>query len=392
MITQEQALKIINKASHHQKVYESIHILDSLNRVLAQDIFADIDMPPFDKSAMDGYACREEDLGIPLNLIEIIAAGQVPQKTIRKAECSKIMTGAPIPDGADTVIMVEHTQIDEKGRIIFIKDKTAKNICFKGEDFKQGTILLSKGTLIKPVHIPIFATAGATKINVFKPLVIGVISTGNELVEPESLPQSGQIRNTNAYQIIAQAKEVGAETKYFGIANDTPEDTYEKIWQSTENCDITILSGGVSAGDFDFVPKTILDCGFEILFNSLAVQPGKPTLFAKKQEKYIFGLPGNPVSSFVQFELLVKPLIFNILNCVKEEVVIQAPLAAKYQRKRNDRKAWIPVFVNKAGEVEFINYHGSAHINAYINANAIMSVEIGVTEINKGDLVNVRFI
>ena len=392
MITQEQAIEIINKASHQEKLLETINILDSLNRVLAQDIFADIDMPPFDKSAMDGYACREEDLGQPLKLIETIAAGQVPQKKMGHFECSKIMTGAPIPEGADTVVMVEHTQVDENGKIVFNKEKTAKNICFKGEDFKKGTLLLSKGTLIKPVHIPIFATAGVTKIKVFRPLVIGVISTGDELVEPNRIPQSGQIRNTNAYQIIAQAREDGAETTYFGIANDTPEDTYEKIRQSTENCDITILSGGVSAGDFDFVPKTILDCGFEILFNSLAVQPGKPTLFAKKQEKYIFGLPGNPVSSFVQFELLVKPLIFNILNCKKEAINIQAPLAAKYQRKRSDRKAWIPVFVNKAGEVEFINYHGSAHINAYINANAIMSVEIGITEINKGDLVNVRFI
>lgn len=392
MITQEEALNIILSASKPRKTIKKTSILNALNHILAEDIFSDINMPPFDKSAMDGYACRKEDIFAPLRILETIAAGDNPTKTITSGTCSKIMTGAPIPDGANTVIMIEHSRLDEQNQVVFTKDKTSSNICFAGEDFKTKDLLLAKGTRINPSHIPVFATAGKMEIEVFDNLSIGVISTGNELVEPNEFPSTGKIRNSNAYQIMAQAIQTGAKAEYFGIAEDTLESTIEKINEATLKCDIIILSGGVSAGDFDFVPQAISSCGFDILFKSIAVQPGRPTLFGTKDEKYIFGLPGNPVSSFVQFELLVKPLFFALLSHPYQAMVIKVPYGTSFQRKRTDRKAWIPIFINQNGIAMPVEYNGSAHINSYINANAIMEVEINTSSINKGDLINARLI
>lgn len=392
MITQEEALSIILSAAKAKLSIEKTPVLNALNRILAEDIIADIDMPPFDKSAMDGYACKLEDISKPLNIIETIAAGDKPLKKIISGTCSKIMTGAPIPDGANTVIMIEHTRLNEQNQVVFTNETTASNICYKGEDFKTTTLLLSKGTRINSSHIPIFATAGKMELDVYKSPKIGVISTGNELVEPSEIPSVGKIRNSNAYQIMAQAIHMGANTEYFGIAEDTLKSTIDKINEASQKCDIIILSGGVSAGDFDFVPKAISNCGFDILFKSIAVQPGRPTLFGIKEEKYIFGLPGNPVSSFVQFELLVKPLFFALLSHPYQAMEIKVPYGKNYQRKKSDRKAWLPIFINQNGMALPVDYNGSAHINSYINANAIMEVEIGRNSITQGEMVHARLI
>ncbi len=392
MITQEKALSIILEESVPISSTEKVSISKALNRILAMDIVSDIDMPPFDKSAMDGYACKILDIKYPMEILETIAAGVNPSKTITNGTCSKIMTGAPIPNGADTVIMIEYTNLDGNNQVVFTKDKTSSNICLKGEDFRKGDILLSKGILIKPANIPVFATAGLLDIEVVKQLKVGVISTGNELVEPNEKLSVGKIRNSNAYQIIAQSQEIGAITEYYGIAEDTLESTIEKIEAASKSCNIILLSGGVSAGDFDFVPDAIIKCGFDIKFKSIAVQPGRPTLFAKKGNIYIFGLPGNPVSSFIQLELLVKPLYYRLLSHNFQAKEIQIPYGTSYHRKKTERKAWLPIFINSQGIAMPVEYNGSAHINAYINANAIMSVEIDIGEINKGDLVHARLI
>jgi molybdopterin molybdotransferase len=347
-------------------------------------------MPPFNKSAVDGYACRQEDLTEELEVLEVIKAGKAPKKVIGKKQCSKIMTGAPVPEGANTVIMVEDVEELGNGFIKYKKDKVKNNICAVGEDIEEGRVVLTKGTLIQPQHIAVMATAGCTKPLVYKKVKVAVISTGDELVEPDEKPSVSKIRNSNAYQLIAQAQKLGALTEYIGIALDTEESTRENITKAFQNNDVILLTGGVSMGDFDFVPQVLNELTVELKFKSIAVQPGRPTVFGTRDGQFIFGLPGNPVSSFVQFELLVKPLIYNLMGYNYKPIKIAIPIGEDYARKRSTRLSWLPVKINDQGEVIPISYHGSAHINALTVADGLISVPIGVTDLKKGDLVDVR--
>ena len=368
---------------------ERVSLMESLGRILAEDIYSDIDMPPFDKAAMDGYACRLEDLHDELDVIETIVAGEVPAKTIRKGECSKIMTGAIVPEGADCVVMVEHTEEIKSNKIRHIKKDTRVNIAKRGEDIKSGDMVITKGTKIKPQHIAVLAATGYAKPLVIKKPRIGIISTGNELVEPEFKPQRSQIRNSNAYQLTAQVQEAGGIPKYYGIAEDNEIELLKIIENSISENDMILLTGGVSMGDFDIVPKMLRQAGFDLLFENIAVQPGKPTTFAVKEDKYCFGLPGNPVSSFMQFEMLVKPMIFKMSGSIYKPLIIKIAMAEEYTRKRSNRRSIIPVRIidNKAFPVE---YHGSAHISSLVHANGIVTIPIGRSVLKKGEIVDVR--
>ncbi|MEN8119930.1 MAG: molybdopterin molybdotransferase MoeA [Bacteroidota bacterium] len=389
MIKFEEAYKIVIDAARTIGT-EQIDYNNSLNRVLAEDVKSDMDMPPFDKSAVDGYACKAEDLKNELTLIEIIAAGTIPTKGISVNECSKIMTGAMLPKGADTVIMVEDTEIQENKKVKFLKDNSKSNIAYKAEDIKEGDIVLKKGTLIKSHHIAVLAEVGKTTIEVSKQPKVAVIPTGDELVEPEIKPKDTQIRNSNGAQMVAQLKEINIPVSYIGIARDTENDTFNKIKKAIEEHDIILLSGGVSMGDFDIVPKIVENFGFEILFHNVAVQPGKPTLFTRKANKFIFGLPGNPISSFMQLNLLVKPFIYKSMEYDYMPKNIKMPIGKDYNRKNAKRMSWIPVILSEEATVLPIEYHGSAHLNSIAYADGFISVPLGVYTLKKGEIVHVR--
>jgi molybdopterin molybdotransferase len=252
--------------------------------------------------------------------------------------------------------------------------------------------VLKRGTRIKPQHVAILASVGATRLKVYKNPSIGVISTGDELVEPDQVPGISQIRNSNAWQIIAQVKATGAESQYYGIALDDRESTYEKISESLQNNDITILTGGVSMGEYDFVPDIMQDLGIQLKFQRIAIQPGKPTIFGVKGNKLCFGLPGNPVSSFVLFELLVRPLIAGLTGHEFTPLNIKLPMAADYSRKKSIRRSWIPVRINENSEIEPVEYHGSAHIYSLNKTVGFISIPVGETILKKGDYVHVRLI
>lgn len=389
MIEFEDALRTVTDLSYEVGT-EKVDMLDALNRVLAQDVRSDMNMPPFDKSAVDGYACRKEDILMELKVLETVPAGKMPTMKVGQGECSKVMTGAPIPEGADSVIMVEDTEELEGGTIRYLKDKVKNNICFLGEDIELDAVILEKGTLIQPQHIAVLATAGCTNPVVYRKIRVAVISTGDELVEPDKKPQSSQIRNSNAYQLITQIRKFGAVADYVGIASDTEEDTRKKISRALDGNDVVLLSGGVSMGDFDHVPKVLNDLDVKLKFESIAVQPGRPTVFGSRNRQFIFGLPGNPVSSFVQFELLVKPLLYKLSGLTYRPVNWRLPLGRNYTRRKSGRLSWMPVEINESGEVIPIEYHGSAHINALTAAHGLISIPIGITELRKGELVYVR--
>ena len=391
MILFEEALHIIS-LSAIPLASEKTRLENSLGRVLSTDVFSDMDMPPFDKSAVDGYACRRDDLEKELTVLETIPAGQVPTKVIGPGECSKLMTGGMLPKGADTVIMVEDVEITGPGTIRFKAARTASNYCKLAEDILRGEKVLDQGTLIRPQEIAVLASVGCTDPEVYKQPRIGIISTGDELVEPGENPALSQIRNSNASQLLAQAKRAYCKATYFGIAIDTEEATLEIIQQASAESDIVILTGGISAGDFDFVPAVIQQAGFDIKFRSLAVQPGKPVIFATRGSQYLVALPGNPVSSFVQFELLVKHLINLITGNKTPGIKLKVPMGVDYTRKKNARKAFFPVYLSSEGTAMPVEYHGSAHIHSYIHADGIATIEIGENQINKGTLTDVRLV
>jgi molybdopterin molybdotransferase len=385
----DQALELVLASAKPASTVKA-DLQDSLNCVLAEDVYADRDTPPFNKSAMDGYACRQEDLANELRVIDEIPAGSLPRKAIGPNQCARIMTGAMVPEGADFVLMKEFAEIKGPDTIRCTKSSSNTNICYQAEDLKKGELILRKGTLLKAPHLAVLASVGIDAPLIFKRPTVAVISTGSELIEPSEIPQQQQIRNSNSYQLVAQLKNTGILADYLGIVRDEEQEVYNKLESATKKYDIVLISGGVSVGDYDYVPEILNRLGAKILLHSLNVKPGKHLLFAKLADKYIFGLPGNPVSSFVQFELLVKPFILEMMGCTRRTVAFKLPLATDYFRKKADNLLFVPVSFTADGAVQPVEYHGSAHIHAYTMADGILEIPVGQNEIKKGELVHVR--
>jgi molybdopterin molybdotransferase len=389
MITFVEAFKIVMESVFETKT-ETIPFTDSCGRILDEDIMSDIDMPSFNRSAVDGYACQRIDINNELEVIEVIPAGKKPMQIVGKNQCSKIMTGAIVPDGCDVVFMVEESKNFSNGKIRFTGTDLKLNISVKGEDVRTGDIVLKKGKLIQPQDVAVMASVGHTKVNVKKKPKVGIISTGDELIDPSGIPAISQIRNSNAYQLNAQVTRAGGTGIEYGIAHDNENITYEMILKAIHECDIVIITGGVSMGDFDFVPGVLKRAGVEILFDRVNVQPGKPTTFGVHSKTIVFGLPGNPVSSFIQFEMLVRPLINRMMGYTWISREQKLPLAENYERKSSERMGLIPVYINKDMEVVPVDFHGSAHITALSYSDGIITMKPGIRSLKKGEFVNVR--
>jgi molybdopterin molybdotransferase len=389
MIPFEKAYDIVMNSSFRMGS-ERIPFTKSLNRILTADVVSDMDMPPFNKASVDGFACKKSDLTGDLEIIETIPAGKWPEKTVNEGQCSQIMTGAAVPEGADCVIMVEDTRILPSGKLKFIASSTKENIAFKAEDIKKGDVVLKAARQITPQDIAVMATVGSTSVTVSKMPEIALIISGDEIVEPDQIPGISQIRNCNAYQLIAQSERAGVSARYYGIARDDVEETFSIISRAIAENNLILITGGVSMGEFDFVPAVLERAGVRLLFTRVAVQPGKPTTFGIHPTALVFGLPGNPVSSFVQFELLVRPLIYRMMGYNWEPLTISVPMKEKYSRKYSDRMGLIPVKITNDGFAEVVEYHGSAHISALPGASGIISIPLGVNIIEKGQIVSVR--
>jgi molybdopterin molybdotransferase len=389
MISQSEAHDIM-MARARTLESESVGLDAALNRVLAEDVRSDMHMPPFVKSAMDGYACRREDLAKHLNVIEYLKAGEVPQKTIGPGECSKVMTGGMLPEGADCVVMVEKSEELGGDAVRFTTDSTPDNFCLKGEDIQEGEVVLTTGTLLRPQHIAMLASVGCVQPQVARQPRVGVIATGDELVEPDVTPDISQIRTSNSHQLVAQVRTALAIPTYYGIARDTVESLDATLKKAMSESDIVLLSGGVSMGDFDLVPGIMKANGLEILFDEIAVQPGKPTTFAVSEDLYCVGLPGNPVATFTQFEHLVKPLIHRLMGHDHRPLNLRLPMARKHTRRRAVRESWFLAKITDEGAVLPCEFHGSAHVNAMCEAHVLATMPVGVASLDEGELVTVR--
>ena len=403
-----------NKTLNFEKAYEivigsarrlgaeRVAISDNgaLNRVLAEAVVSDIDMPPFNKSTMDGFACRRADLANELAITETIPAGSLPTKAIGPGQCARIMTGAVVPEGADCVIMVEYTENSGDNKIRFTGEHTADNICLKAEDIKKGDVVLQPGQIIKAQHIAVLASCGCVKPLVSLQPRVGIIATGDELVEPDKQPAACQIRNSNGFQLTAQAAGTGVIATNYGIAADTEETLDSMNKKAMSENDVVILSGGVSVGDYDFVRASLENNNVRLLFEKIAVRPGRPMVFgisdenrsepAKDERIFCFGLPGNPVSTFIMFELFVKPFLFKMMGHNFRPVIVQMQLDKKITRKKTERDSWLPVFFTENGKAAKLEYHGSAHINALCQADGLLRIPAGTAQIEEGATVAVR--
>jgi len=388
MISFEKAIEIVMNSVFETDT-ETIPFTDSLGRVLAEDISSDTDMPPFNRSAVDGYACRKEDLHDDLEVLEVIPAGKVPQKMVGENQCSKIMTGAIVPEGCETVFMVENSEVLPSGKIRFTGKDSKKNFSSKGEDVRKGDLVMRTGKFIKPQDIAVMASVGHTKVIVKKKPKVAVLSTGDELVEPDISPEISKIRNSNAYQLLAQVERAGGTGRYYGISPDVEKETSELIQKAISENEIVILTGGVSMGDFDFVPSVLKSLGVNILFDRVNVQPGKPTTFGVHKKAVVFGLPGNPVSSFIQFETLIWPFICKMMSYEWKPVEQKLPMAVRYERKSSDRMGWVPVIITGEREVLPVEFHGSAHLTAMSDTDGIFAIKAGTKTIEKGEIVSV---
>lgn len=369
---------------------EEIDLSESLGYVLRQDVLAATHMPPFDKSAVDGFACRKEDLDQELEVLEMLPAGKMPGKRICKNQCSKIMTGGVIPEGADCVFMVEDAEMIDADRVRCLNPQSKLNVCYLGEDYQPGDVLVRKGAILSAEHLAVIAGTGQTRIRVAKMPSVGVLVTGSELVPYDQTPEVGKIRDTNSIQLISLLKQMNLQHVFYGIIRDNYEILKEHFQKAVGENEIVIFTGGAAVGDFDFVPKIIEDEGYTVIWTRTGLKPGNPMSCAVKDNTYVFGLSGNPVSSFVQFKYLAMPVMYRLLGADYTPVRIKARMKSGYTRKNADRQGIVPVRINRDGEIEALPFHGSAHINAIPEADAFLEIPAGTTTIEEGEMIYVR--
>ncbi len=294
---------------------ERIGLLDAVGRVLAEEIRSEREVPPFANSAMDGYAVRWDDVRdtnadqpVTLGVLEVIQAGAVPKQLVIPGTASKIMTGAVMPSGADTVVKVEDTE-EHDGRVwIKRSERPGNNVRGSGEDIQRGQLVLEKGRVLRPADIGLLASVGRSLVLVYQRPRVAILSTGNELAEIDDALRPGQIVNSNAYTLAAAVREAGGVPVPLAIARDTLEEIRTALAEAVRH-DVVLSTGGVSVGDFDFVKQAMDELGMHRLFWQVAQRPGKPLTFGLLRERPYFGLPGNPVSALVCFYLYVRPAL-----------------------------------------------------------------------------------
>jgi len=299
---------------------ERVNLFASLGRVLGEDVLAGRDIPPKNNSAMDGYAVHWQDTAgasaehvVILEVIEDIPAGAIPQRSILSGQAARIMTGAPLPDGADAIVKMEDTEKD--GRRVKIKAAVpaGQDIRYAGEDVRAGELVIPKGSIIRPAGIGMLASLGRSFVSVCQRPLVAVLATGDELVDIDETPSPWKIINSNSYSLAALAMDCGASIMQMGIARDKREDLIAKF-QSAMRADIIISSGGVSVGDYDLVKDIMQEVGSRMQFWQVAMRPGKPLAYGRIGNVPLFGLPGNPVSSMISFEEFVRPAILKMMG------------------------------------------------------------------------------
>lgn len=304
-----------------QKEIIDIDYLDSLNYVLAEDIIATYDIPMFNKSPYDGFAIRSEasngasgENRISFKVVDHIGAGTVSKKALKDNEAVRIMTGAQIPSGADSVVMLEQTVATDDGFTIRKTFTQGENISFQGEECKQGDVVIQNGTVINAGVIAVLATFSYATVKVYQKPSVAIIATGSELVDINEKLEPGKIRNSNGPMIMGLCKDMHIEVNSYHVKADEYDVLFNAVEEAFKQHDIVITTGGVSVGDFDYMPQIYKDLKVEVLFNKIAMRPGSVTTVAVKDNKFLFGLSGNPSACYTGFELYTRPVIRTMMG------------------------------------------------------------------------------
>jgi len=389
MIPLPDALQIVdNELAGATLETETIAVDDALRRVVAVDQASRLDLPPFDKSAMDGYALPTGDDGPMYELIESVPAGAVPTKGLTPGTAIKVMTGAPVPDGTDKVIMVERTD-ERDGQVHVHTPDAAVNICRQGEDVRVGDVIVRAGTMIGPAVVGVLIGGGITTVEVLRPVRVAVLSTGDEIVADPADIAPGKIMNSNGPMLAALARQHGLALVSVEAVGDDRAATAAAVGRAIEAADILVLSGGVSVGEFDVVADALTDRGLTIRFDRVAVKPGKPITFAGAPGKVAFGLPGNPVSAYLMFHLFVlraARLMSGLPGAAPAELRV---LAGEFKRRKTERAEYVPCRVTPGGTVEPLAYHGSADLRSVSACDGFFLVPVGAASVSAGERVDV---
>lgn len=352
MLTVEEALELVEKNAESLPARRVV-LGEAAGLVLAEAIRSDVDSPPYDKAMMDGYAVRSADREPERRVLEEIAAGAVPRYPLTPGCASRIMTGAPIPEGADAVVQVERTQLVNEStvRLEQADAPQGQHILRAGTVMRAGDVVIGEAAMLRPIEIGVLAEIGRGVVNVVPRPRVAILPTGNELVPIGEKLGAGQIRNSNGPLLAAAANRAGADALELGIARDDRAELLRWIEQGLA-AEVLVLSGGVSAGKFDLVPELLAEVGVEQVFHKVALRPGKPLWFGVKDDGerrvLVFGLPGNPVSSFVCFELFVRPAIAALMGRgFTTRTLVEARLSADYEH-RGGREAYLPATLNFA--------------------------------------------
>jgi molybdopterin molybdotransferase len=393
----EEALAAVQKeliAAELEPPTEFVSLCAANGRFLAEDVLADRDYPPFNRSLRDGYAVRSSEIkAAPAHLICAgeVRAGEHFAGNVGPGECVEIMTGAPLPAGADAVVMVEHVRVDNSRVEISPPVGHWENVVRQGSEARAGSIVLRRGRRLGAGEIGLLASVGHDRVRVARQPEVAILPTGDEVVPFDRRPEWFQIRNSNAQTLAAQVVAAGGHPRPMPIAPDEKESLRRLVCEGLQS-DLLLLSGGVSMGKYDFVESVLDELGAEFSFQSVAIRPGKPLVFGRVGEKYFFGLPGNPVSTYVTFELFVRPAIAMLSGGeFPAPVFLRARLGKPFQQKHG-LTAFMPAHVEmRHGEpvVELTGWQGSGDLVGAAAANCFLVGYPAQTELEAGDWVDV---
>jgi molybdopterin molybdotransferase len=395
----EAARKVVEDCSTglHPSGKELVQLLDCYGRVLAEPITADRDFPPFARATRDGYAVRSADLAqLParLRITGEIRAGAKPEEmfAIETGSAAAIMTGAPVPAGADAVVMIEHTERHADNVLTTKRIATGENVVPAGAEAKHGQHLIAPGARLDPAGLALAAAVGRGRLLVYSKPQIAILATGDELVDVDVFPGPSQIRNSNSYSLAVLVKAAGAEPVLLPIAPDEPKRLKELIEEGFES-ELLLISGGVSMGKYDLVEQTLAEFNPEFLFTGALIQPGRPIVFGRSATgKYFFGLPGNPVSTLVTFQLFVEPVIQALAGATPKKLIFCHAQLRKELKAKPGLKRFLPAILSGEFEnasVDLLPWQGSGDMTATAQANCFIVVPPDKEHIAAGEWVSI---
>ncbi len=400
MITVNEAIDLVVRNTGRLG-HEMVELPKSVGRILAEDIAADMDIPPFDRSQMDGYAVRSidtVDAPVELGLVGESAAGRGWHNTLRAGEAVAIMTGAPVPAGADAVQKIELTRhiAENESRVEILEPTNAgQHIVGAGAEIEKGTSIFQIGERITANMIAPMASFGYSRVMAGSLPRVSILGTGSEIVEIDETPGLDQIRNSNSVMLEVLASRVGATTRILSNAKDDLTALKGTIEAAAADSDVLILTGGVSVGKYDLTKLAISELGAEIFFERVRLKPGKPAVFARLNETLIFALPGNPVSAAVTFHLFVRPALSILQGARSFEPRAGHAIASEDFRAARERDTYLPVKLSTDSDghliAERLKWHGSSDFVGFSRAEALIFVDRGTT-VNRGDVVRIEYL